>query len=216
MTKNVGQSSFYPLIKRFIDLVLTIIFLFVTFPVIFVIAFLVWLNDRHFPFYSQVRIGKDGIPFNFYKIRSMVWNADEILFKNKELYEQIRSGNNKIKNDPRITKVGKFIRKYSIDEFPQVLNVIKGEMSFVGPRALRPDEYKLYEDKSPKNKEKLEVMTSVLPGISGYWQVSGRSEIDFDQRMDLECYYARNRSLLLDLKIIFKTPYAMLVGKTGE
>jgi lipopolysaccharide/colanic/teichoic acid biosynthesis glycosyltransferase len=89
-------------------------------------------------------------------------------------------------------------------------------MSFIGPRALRPDEYKLYEEKSVKNREQLKIMTSVLPGISGYWQVSGRSEITFEQRMEMETYYAHQKSLFLDFVIILKTPYAMLVGKTGE
>jgi lipopolysaccharide/colanic/teichoic acid biosynthesis glycosyltransferase len=140
-------------------------------------------------------------------------NADAMLQTNKEIYEQVRSGNNKIKNDPRITKVGKFIRKYSIDEFPQMYNVLKGDMSFIGPRALRPDEFALYEERDSKNKAKMEIITTVNPGITGYWQVNGRSDIDFDSRMDMDVFYARNYSLGLDLKILISTPLAVIQAK---
>jgi len=143
----------------------------------------------------------------------MVVNADEILFKDKELYEKMRSGNNKVEKDPRVTPYGRFIRKYSIDEFPQMLNVLLGDMSVIGPRALRPDEFALYENKSQENARKLEIMTSVRPGITGYWQVGGRSNIDFDTRMDMDCFYANKKSILFDVQIALKTPYAMIKGE---
>lgn len=182
-------------------------------PIYIVTAIIIWLQDNHTPFYFQKRIGYNGKVFNFYKFRSMIVNADDILFKDPELYKQMRSGNNKIINDPRITKFGRFIRKYSIDEFPQMLNVIKGDMSVVGPRALRPDEFELYKSKSEENAKKLEIITSVMPGITGYWQVFGRSNISFDQRIDMDCHYAQNQSLAFDLLLLFKTPLAIIKGE---
>ncbi|MEX2053406.1 MAG: sugar transferase, partial [Patescibacteria group bacterium] len=115
--------------------------------------------------------------------------------------------------DPRITKVGRFIRRYSVDELPQFFNVLKGEMSLVGPRAYKPDEleYKLKE--YPESKKDVETLLKVKPGITGVWQVSGRSELDFPQRAHLDAGYARRRSLVEDFKIILKTPWAMIAGK---
>lgn len=203
-------------VKRTFDIFISIIFFIFAWPLLLIIAILIWKNDKANPFYTHTRVGQNKIPFKIYKYRSMVVNADEILFNNKELYKQIRSGTNKIKDDPRITKIGRFIRKTSIDEFPQFLNVLKGDMSFVGPRALRPDEYELYEKKSKTNKEKLEMISTVKPGITGYWQVSGRSKINFDKRMDMEAYYAKNKSLIMDIVIILKTPIAVLKGEGAE
>ncbi len=198
--------------KRILDIILASGFIVVFSPVYIITAIAIFVSDFHSPIYSQIRIGKDKKPFKFYKFRSMVINADEILFNNKELLEQIRSGTNKIKDDPRITKVGKFIRKYSIDEFPQMFNVLKGDMSFIGPRALRPDEFEKYEQKGDKQKAKLEKLVSVRPGITGYWQVNGRSNIDFDKRMDMVSYYVDNLSFKFDVEILLKTPKAVIAG----
>jgi len=140
----------------------------------------------------------------------MVKNADKILFANKELYNQMRSGTNKVANDPRITPIGRFIRKFSIDELPQIFNVLKGDMSLVGPRALRPDELSKYEMEHPKSKPLIDQILSVSPGITGYWQVSGRSRISFDKRMEMEAEYSNKKSILFDLLIISKTPLAVL------
>jgi len=203
----------YELLKRLIDLTVAFIFIVIFLPVYVLIAFLIWMQDKHSPFFVDTRIGKDQVPFKFIKFRSMVKNADDILFKDAKLYQQMRTGANKVKNDPRVTKLGKFIRKYSIDEFPQMINVIKGDMSVVGPRALRPDEYEGYAQRSPDNRVKLETMTTVKPGITGVWQTSGRSNINFDQRIDMDCMYARNKSILMDLVLILKTPLAMIMAR---
>ena len=203
----------YDKLKRLMDIVMATVFVIVFSPIYIVTAFLIWKEDHHSPIYSHLRVGRNKKSFNFYKFRSMHINADAMLQTNKEIYEQVRSGNNKIKNDPRITKIGKFIRKYSIDEFPQMYNVLKGDMSFIGPRALRPDEFALYEERDPKNKAKMEVITTVNPGITGYWQVNGRSDIDFDSRMDMDVFYAKNYSLGLDLKILISTPLAVIQAK---
>lgn len=203
----------YDTVKRIIDILIAILFVIVFFPVFVVTSLAIWLYDWHFPLYHHKRVGQNGSAFEFWKFRSMVINADDILFKDKELYKKLRSGSNKVIGDPRITPVGRFIRKYSIDEFPQVINVLLGDMSFVGPRALRPDEFEEYKSRNGENAKKLDLMISVKPGITGLWQVSGRSKIDFDQRIDMECEYAKKRSILLDLKILFKTPLAVLKGE---
>lgn len=200
-------------IKRLIDLAFAITFIIVFSPVYILAALIIWFQDKHTPFYFQKRVGYSGEHFDFYKFRSMIMDADDLLFKDPELYKQIRSGNNKIVNDPRVTKFGRFIRKYSIDEFPQMLNVIKGDMSVVGPRALRPDEFELYRSKSEENAKKLEKITSVKPGITGYWQVHGRSNISFDQRIDMDCYYADHQSILFDLTLLLRTPLAIVKGE---
>lgn len=206
-------SFFYVPVKRGIDIVFALLFLICVSPLYFIVAVLIFLQDRHWPFYTQIRVGRNKKEFRFYKFRSMVTNADAILFSDKKLYEQMRSGVNKVVDDPRITKIGKFIRKYSIDEFPQMLNILFGQMSVVGPRPLRPDEMKLFEDKSADHKKIIEIVTTMKPGLTGMWQVHGRSHIPFDERMKLECWYAKTPSVLTDLRIMLKTPYAILKGE---
>ena len=146
----------------------------------------------------------------------MVVNANYLLRNNtqfKHLYEEYRKGSFKLRKDPRITNVGKFIRKHSIDEIPQLLNVLKGEMSLVGPRAYYPDELKDQQRKYPQTKKLVKKVLSVKPGITGLWQVTGRSNINFDKRIAIDAQYVDNISLLKDLEIIIITPIAMITGK---
>ncbi|OGC69124.1 hypothetical protein A3J33_01550, partial [candidate division WWE3 bacterium RIFCSPLOWO2_02_FULL_53_10] len=169
------------------------------------------------------RVGKDGQTFKFHKFSSMTTTTDEEereffiqLEKNDpRLLEAYKRNNFKFKNsdDPRITKVGNFIRRFSVDELPQFFNVLKGNMSLVGPRAYKQDEleYKLKE--YPQSKRDVKTLLKVKPGITGVWQVSGRSEVGFPQRAKLDAGYARRSSILEDLKIILKTPWAMIAGK---
>ncbi len=201
---------FYTVAKRILDIIIATLALIVGFPLFLLVSLAIWLEDHGSIIYSQVRVGKDRAPFRIYKFRSMVEDADEILFSNPKLYEKMRSGSHKVENDPRVTRVGRFIRKYSIDEFPQFLNVLKGEMGFVGPRAYRPDELKKCESEWPERKKQLEHILRVKPGITGLWQVSGRSNLSFEERLDLEERYALSHSLLLDLFIILKTPIAVI------
>ena len=200
----------YEQIKRCMDIVISLGALAVLSPVFIVVAVAIFLEDGEFPFYSQKRVGLKRQEFTFYKFRSMVKNADAILFSNKTLYEQMRSGTNKVKDDFRVTKVGKFIRKYSLDELPQFYNVLNGSMSFVGPRALRPDELKKYETENPSATELLNKIFTAKPGITGFWQVSGRSKISFDKRVQMEAEYAGIRSVIFDIIIILRTPLAVL------
>lgn len=162
------------------------------------------------------RVGKQGKLFKMYKFRSMVKNAHELLVTNKDfthLHEEYKKGGYKLKNDPRITNVGKIIRKYSVDELPQFINVLKGEMSIVGPRAYYPDELRDQQKNYPNTQNLVKVVLSVKPGITGAWQVGGRSEINFDKRIQIDAHYASKRSILYDFYIIAKTPFAMLSGK---
>lgn len=178
------------------------------------LTILVWIKTdneerKHGLFFTQDRIGKDGKSIKIYKYRSMVTGADKILEEMMAKDEKIREEyekNKKLKDDPRITKVGEFLRRTSLDEFPQFINVLKGEMSFVGPRPYLPREKKdmgEYYGKIIKSK----------PGITGMWQTHGRSETDFEERLELDEYYYRNWSLWLDIVIIIKTIKNVIGGK---
>jgi lipopolysaccharide/colanic/teichoic acid biosynthesis glycosyltransferase len=215
--KEVKKSTTYEFAKRLIDIVASVVLLIIFFPIIIIVAIAIKL-DSNGPIFADTpeRVGKNGKPFKMYKFRSMIQNAHEILRENPEfakLYESYRLGSYKLKNDPRITNVGRFIRKYSLDEVPQFLNILRGDMSLVGPRAYYPDELREQQKKYPETKEAVKVVLSVKPGLTGYWQVSGRSEINFDKRIQMDADYVRNRSIFYDLGIIAKSPYAMLSGK---
>lgn len=199
--KKVNNSRFYLFLKRFIDIFVSILGLILLSPILIVVSVLIKLDSKGPVFFSQKRVGLHGKTFNMYKFRSMVVNAEEIKDKLKEQNEM--SGPMfKMKNDPRITKIGKFIRKTSIDELPQLLNVLKGEMSLVGPRPSLPKEVKEFE---PWMLERLEVK----PGITCYWQVMGRNSIGFREWMELDVKYVHERCLSLDLKLIFKTFFVL-------
>jgi len=203
--------------KRVIDIFSSTILLILFSPVILITSIAIKLDSKG-PVFADTptRVGRNGTLFKMYKFRSMVKNAHDILVKNpkyKNLYETYKKGGYKLKDDPRITKVGKFIRKHSIDEIPQFINVLKGEMSIVGPRAYYPDELREQQKKYPHTKDDVKVVLSAKPGITGVWQVSGRSELNFDKRIDMDASYAEKKSILYDILIILKTPRAMISGK---
>ncbi len=212
----VGQT-YERYLKRGLDLVLGFVILVFFFPICFLAVAAIKLNSKGSVFADvPERVGQDIRRFKMDKFRSMVTNAHQLLrtdprFRN--LYEEYRKGSYKLKEDPRITSVGKFIRKHSIDEIPQLINVLKGEMSLVGPRAYYPDELEEQQQKYPQTKALVAKVLSVRPGITGLWQVSGRSEINFDKRIVLDAKYVDTLSLWKDLKIILKTPLVMLTGK---
>lgn len=203
----------YEQIKRLMDIVISISAFIILWPLFLFIGILIKAEDGGRVIYFHERIGRNGKTFRLYKFRSMVENADELLFSNPDLYKQMRSGTHKMTNDPRVTRIGKYIRKYSLDELPQFWNVLKGEMSFVGPRAYRPDELQTYEKEHPGDKKYLTDLLSVKPGITGLWQVNGRSTVSFEERVRLEALYSQKISLVLDLLIILKTPIAVLQAK---
>lgn len=207
----------YAKIKRLIDIVLSIALLIVFSPVILVAAIAIKLASPG-PILADTpkRVGKNGKLFHPYKFRSMILNAHKLLTtdpKFRKLYKEYKKSSYKLHSDPRVTPVGRFIRRHSIDEIPQLLNVLKGEMSLVGPRPYYPDELREQQKKYPETKGSVEEVLSVKPGITGIWQVSGRSEVNFDKRIALDAYYAKNMSLWTDLKILAKTPWAMISGK---
>lgn len=196
-----NESIFYIFCKRLIDLLGSFIGLIVLSPIILIVSLLIKFESKGPVIFSQDRIGKDGKVFKMYKFRSMVVNAEELKEKLKEQNEM--SGPMfKMKEDPRVTKVGKFIRKTSIDELPQLINVLKGDMSLVGPRPSLPKEVEQFEDWMM---ERLEVK----PGLTCYWQVSGRNNIDFEDWMKLDIKYVREKNTLTDIKLIFKTVFVL-------
>ena len=199
---EVSGNRLNRIIKRVMDIIGGFLGTLLLIPLTFgiYIANLI-VNDKGPIFYAQKRIGKDGKIFTIYKYRSMVVNADKKLNKylreNEEAREEYRQYK-KLKEDPRITKVGKFLRKTSLDEFPQFINVLKGEMSFIGPRPYLPRE------KSDMG-QYYDTIISIKPGITGYWQVNGRSEKDFQERTGMDVDYIRDQNLWFDIKIIIKT-----------
>ncbi|MEO6509335.1 MAG: sugar transferase [Patescibacteria group bacterium] len=215
---NLFKGALYEkCLKRLIDIVLALIILTIFFPICIISMIAIKLNSPG-PIFADIpeRIGQRKRKFKMYKFRSMIMNAHQMLHDDpefKEMFEEYKKDSYKLKKDPRITKVGKWIRKHSIDELPQMLNVIKGEMSIVGPRAYYPDELKDQQVKFPHTRELVTKVLSVKPGITGLWQVSGRSEINFEKRIAIDAYYVDTISLVEDLKIIFKTPVVMITGR---
>ena len=193
--------------KRLIDICGALVGIAILLPLTVVVAIINFVNKENGPlFYSQKRIGKDGKYFKMYKFRSMVVGADEILKKLLEENEDLRKEfeeTRKLQDDPRITKVGRFLRKTSLDEFPQFINVLKGEMSLVGPRAVIDGEI----EKFGEHKEEV---LSVKPGITGYWAANGRSNTSYDERVEMETFYANNISILLDIQILLKTVISVI------
>lgn len=193
-------SFFHVFLKRAIDLFSSILGMVLLAPLFLVLFILVKMDSEGSAIFKQNRIGKDGKLFHIYKFRSMISGAEERLKSEPILYKKYIENNYKLEpdEDPRITSLGRFLRKTSLDEIPQLLNVFKGDMSLVGPRPIVEDELKEYEDRVAD-------FLSVKPGVTGYWQVSGRSSIGYPERVNVELYYVYNQSITLDIKIILKT-----------
>lgn len=214
---EVKKSSLYEGVKRVMDLILALLLLIFFFPVIVIVAILIKL-DSPGPVFADTprRVGKNGKLFKMYKFRSMIQNAHELLRNDPEfekLFNEYKNSSYKLKNDPRITRIGRFIRKHSLDEIPQFLNVLQGDMSLVGPRAYYSDELRDQQKKYPQTQKDVKIVLSVKPGITGFWQVTGRSEINFDKRIKMDALYVSKRSISYDMVLILKTPWAMLAGK---
>lgn len=203
------QSKKYIYIKRGLDIILGIVGmgLFCVLSILFVFPYSFGANKGKM-FYKQKRLGQNGKYIYIYKFRSMIENAEEELLKNEILYLEYISNNYKIdpEKDPRITKFGKFIRKTSLDEFPQFINVLKGELSIVGPRPIVPEELTEYG-------ERKHLFLKMKPGLTGYWQAYGRSTIPYPDRCDLELQYIEDMSMYTDIKIIVQTIKSVLLQK---
>ncbi len=210
----------YNIVKRTVDIVLSIILLILFSPIMLITAVVIKITSPGPVLVEKTnshmrRIGKGGKVFRLYKFRSMPVNADYLLTKDprfKKLYSEYKRSSFKLHEDPRVTKFGRFIRKYSIDETPQFFNVLMGDMSMVGPRPYHADELTEQQKRYPGTEIYVKETQTVKPGITGYWQVSGRSNINFDKRIKMDAEYARKRSLLMDFAIILKTPIAMVSG----
>ncbi len=202
------SRSMYNAVKRIFDIVVSLISLILLSPILLIIAIAIRLEDGGKAILVQDRIGLNGKLFKFYKFRSMIKDADKVLFELLESDEQLALEykiNKKLVNDPRITKIGKFIRKTSLDELPQLINILKGDMSFVGNRPYLPREI---DDMQPY----YESIVKSKPGLTGLWQVSGRSNLTFKNRCKIEANYSEKMSLSLDIKIFFKTFAVILKG----
>ncbi len=195
---------FYNVIKRAFDITASLLALIILSPVFLVLAILIKLDSPGPVLYVSDRVGLYGKVFKFYKFRSMRTDADEIY---NELLETNETGGPtfKMKDDPRVTKIGKFIRKYSLDELPQFYNILKGDMSFVGPRSPLVREVELYDKRAMRR-------LNVVGGLTCYWQYRGRSSIDFEGMVNLDLQYIKDRGILTDLKILFRTIPAVLKG----
>jgi len=198
------RNRTYERCKRALDLTLTTLALPVVLPLLAILALAVWLDTPGSPVYTQLRTGRGGRRFRMFKLRTMVTNADELKQRYAHLNE-LSPPDFKITDDPRVTRVGRFLRKTSLDELPQLLNVQLGDMSLVGPRptSFSADTYSLWHT----------ARLEVRPGLTGLWQISGRSELDFDDRLRLDIAYIRNRSLKLDALLLVKTFGAVVSGR---
>ena len=201
--EQMDSRRIYEFVKRTIDIICSLIGLIVLMPILVVVAIIIKIESKGPIIFAQARVGKYGKIFKMYKFRSMVSNAEEL--KEKLAKENERKGPMfKIKNDPRITKVGKFIRKTSIDELPQLVNILKGDMSIVGPRPSLQNEVKEFEDWMLQR-------LNVRPGLTCYWQVAGRNNIEFYEWMKLDVKYVEERNSLIDIILIIKT-FCVLFG----
>ena len=206
--ENKAKLSFYEICKRAIDIIGAISGLLLLSPIIVIVACAIKFTSKGPIFFSQKRVGKNGELFDMYKFRSMVVNAEEL--KEKLAHQNEMSGPMfKMKDDPRVTKVGKFIRKTSLDELPQLLNVLKGDMSLVGPRPSLHKEVVQFEKWMYRR-------LSVKPGLTCYWQVSGRNNIDFEDWMKLDIKYVDERNIWIDIKLIFKTVLVLFGDKNAH
>ena len=214
----------YASVKRVMDIFLALCLGLLFLPVSLVVALAIKFESPTGPIFADIpsRAGKDSLPFRLFKFRSMIPNAHHLIRTDpqfKQLFEEYKKHNYKLTDDPRWTKTGKFIRKYSLDEVPQFINVLRGEMSLIGPRPYFFDELETKQLEFPRTKSMVRQALSVRPGITGQWQVSGRSSVNFDKRIEMDAAYAQIvngpfwPALWYDFEILMKTPLAMISGR---
>ncbi len=211
-TCSIKKHYFYLAIKRIFDIICGLLGIIILLPISIIVKISYMLNgDFHSIFYNQKRIGKNGKVFKLYKFRTMVVNADDVLKEllKKKKYKKEWELNQKLSNDPRITKIGKILRKTSLDELPQFINVLFGEMSLIGPRPLVPGELDAHKGNH-------KIYESVRPGITSWWACHGRSNTTYEERLKLEYYYIKNKSIKLDIICIFDTIKMVLIGRGAK
>ena len=200
------KEGFYLFVKRVTDILGALIGLILLSPIFLIVAIAIKLDSKGPIIFGHTRKGRGGKDIKVYKFRTMYENSKEIFDNFTEEQKQEFYKNFKLDNDPRITKIGNFLRRSSIDELPQLINILNGSMSIVGPRPIVEKEIALYGEYAPK-------LFSVVPGLTGYWQANGRSDTTYQERIKMDMYYIDNRSLGLDLKIIFKTFSSVIKGE---
>ena len=205
--KNIEKKNIYKKIyigiKRVIDILISAIGMVLLLPVFLIISTIIRIDSKGPVFFVHKRIGKDGKEFGIYKFRTMVYNAEDLIKEFTEEQQKEFRECYKLQHDPRVTKIGKFLRKTSLDELPQILNILKGDLSIIGPRPVIEEELEKYG----KYKEKF---VSVKPGLTGYWAANGRSDTTYAERVQMELYYIDHMSLKLDIQIFFKTIIAVI------
>lgn len=201
------KNTPYKIVKRGLDVIFASVGLVLLSPIFAIIALAIKLESKGPVFFKHTRIGKDGKIIKIYKFRSMVENAEDLIQKFTPEQMKEYKENYKLTDDPRITKVGKFLRKTSLDELPQLINIIKGELSIIGPRPVVQEELEKYGSNAQK-------FLSVTPGLTGYWAANGRSDTSYEERMEMELFYVDNLSFGLDVKIFFKT-FGAVIKREG-
>lgn len=206
MGERNKNRRFYHLVKRMIDVVLSLFGLVLISPFVVIIAILIKIDSKGPVFFKHHRIGKNGKPFSMYKFRTMKDGAEAMI--NDFTPEQLEEWNEnfKLKDDPRITRIGKFLRKTSLDELPQLVNILRGDMSIVGPRPVIEVELEEYGNDKDE-------FLSIRPGLTGWWASNGRSEISYPERCSYELYYVRNESFWLDVKVMFMSVFSVFLHK---
>ena len=208
-SKYVANKPVYDFVKRFADIICSAIAIILLSPFFIIISIAIKATSKGPAIFVHKRVGKNGKEIGIYKFRSMVMNAEELIEKFTPEQKEEFKKNFKLKNDPRITKIGKFLRKTSLDELPQLFNILKGDLSIVGPRPIMEVETKIYG-------EYKDMLLSVKPGLTGFWAANGRSDTSYKRRRAMEIYYVKNRSFLLDIKIIFKTVISVFKGEGAK
>ena len=205
----------YSIGQRFIDVMVSIFCIVLFSPIMVITATFIKVVSPDGSVFADIveRVGKDRRRFKMFKFRSMIPNAHDWLKSRPELYKKYQENSYKLDPDPRLIKGGAFIRKYSIDELPQFFNILFGDMSVVGPRAYFPFELDEQVERFPQAKDNLKAALGVKPGLTGIWQISGRSKVDFLGRVEMDAKYAKRKSLMYDSMIILKTPYVVVTGK---
>lgn len=205
----------YEILKRTLDIIGSILGIIIFGPIMIIAAIHIKHVSPDGPIIADMkkRVGKNGQEFKMYKFRTMIPKAHEYLVNDPKLYKQYVENNYKLENDPRWLPGSQFIRKYSIDEMPQVFNILKGEMSLVGPRAYFAYELEEQRERYPQTAKDIDAAITTKPGLTGPWQVGGRSDVAFPKRIKMDADYAKTHSIIYDIKIILKTPYVLITGQ---
>lgn len=202
---QVDKKPLYEFVKRFFDIFLSLLAIIILSPVMIILSIIIKCTSEGPVIFSHKRVGRYGKPIKIYKFRSMVSNAEELIKTFSPEQKAEYKKNFKLENDPRITKIGKIMRKTSLDELPQLFNILKGDISIVGPRPIMEVETEIYGNYR-------DMLLSIKPGLTGFWAANGRSDTTYKRRRAMEIYYVKNRSLLFDIKIIFQTAVSVFKG----